>query len=215
VRGEIVKKYEVEGVDEFNSKAYMDVLVVENILGNLIVDTISIVNTFTSCDLFHDGFEIGDEVILNRIDESIIDDFSGHPYISPGSCSSILLTLKDGIVNGNIREELNTQSFDEFKSSIGACSDLTALDRWITQIDERLFIFPNPCTDYFFVNTSIIVNEKGTYALYDALGQLIQKGEQYLNNQSFRIEVKNYPRGVYFLKIQVRDQMVTKKILKE
>jgi len=214
VRGEILNKYEIEGIDEFDTKFYMDVLIVENIIGDLTTDTISIVNFATSCDLFHDGFNVGDEVILNCIDENRIDDFSGHPYVSPGGCSSKLLTLNDnGIIEGAIRLDLNSQSFDEFKSEIGTCSELTVLDRWIEQIDEKVFIFPNPSSDDIYVATSFRLEEETSYELYDGTGQLLQKGLMNLNNQ-FKITIKNYPKGVYYLSLKIRDQFLIRKVLK-
>lgn len=213
VRGEILNKYETQGTNEFDTKAYMDVLILENILGVLTVDTVSIVNSFTSCDMNHGSFEIGDEVILNSIDENVIDDFSGHPYISPGGCTSILLTLNDGIVEGAIRSDLSAQPIDDFYSEIGVCSELTALDRWIEQINERLYIFPNPSVEDVFVVLFLPLQEEGAYELYNASGQLMQKGLMNLNNQD-KIEIKDYPKGVYFLKIKIRDQFLTRKILK-
>ncbi len=213
VRGKILNKYEIDGGDEFIEKFYMDVLILENILGDLAVDTISIVNSNTSCDMFHDDFEIGAEVILNDIDENRIDDFSGHPYVSPGGCSSSLLFLNDGIVQGGIRSDLKSQPFDEFKSEIGPCSKLTALDRWIKEINENLYIFPNPSQGDIFVMTSFQLEEEVSYELYDAVGKLMQEGLMDLNNQ-FNLGIKHYPKGTYFLKLNIRDQSLTKKILK-
>jgi len=215
VRGEILNKYEVEGMDEFDKTFYMDVLVVENILGDLTVDTINIVNSSTSCDLYHDGFEIGDEVILNSIDENRIDDLTGRPFASPGGCGSTLLRLgDDGIVKGGIREDLKSQTLDEFRSSIGTCSDLTALDRWIEKIDQRLHVFPNPSSENVFVRTSFRLEEELTFELYNATGQLVQK-ELFNFDREYNLRVKDYPRGVYFLKIKIRDQSLVRRIVKK
>ena len=138
VRGEILNKYQV------GENFYMDVMILETILGELTVNTLTIVNSNTSCDIVHLSFEVGDEVILNDIDENRIDDISGFPSVSPIACRSSLLRLEDGIVAGGIRSDLNTQSFDEFKSSIGACSELTNVDQEISRIDNSLFLYPNP-----------------------------------------------------------------------
>jgi len=214
VRGEILNKYEIEGVDEFDIKYYMDVLVVENILGELSVDTVSVLNAGTSCDLSHEGFAIGDEVILN-IDENSIDAFSGHPYVSPGGCATGLLMLnEDGIVEGGIRSDLNAQSFEVFKSEIGVCSELTALDRWIEQLDKRLHVFPNPSSENVFVWISFPIEESGTYELYDALGKLLQQEAVNLGNR-FKVKIQDYPIGVYFLKLKIRDQVLTRKVVRE
>jgi len=214
VRGEILNKYEIAGVDEFDVKFYMDVLIIENILGELTVDTVSVLNNGTSCDLSHDGFEVGDELILN-IDENRIDALSGHPYVSPGGCASGFLRLKeDGIVEGGIRADLTSQSLDRFKSEIGVCSELTALDRWIEQLDERLHVFPNPSSENVFVLISFPIEESGTYELYDALGKLLQQEAVNLGDR-FKVNIEDYPKGVYFLKLKIRNQMVIRKIVRE
>ena len=213
IRGEILNKYEAEGINGYDKTFYMDVLVVERILGDLMVDTISIINFGTSCDLNHDDFEIGDEVILNSIDENKIDDLSGHPFLSPRGCTSILLTLNDGIVNGLIRTNLTSQSLDDFKGDIGVCNDLTALDRDINEIDKRFFIFPNPSTENVFIVSGFSLNEKVTYELYDGVGQRVGNGKINLDDES-KIEIKDYPRGVYILKINIKDQFLIRRILK-
>ena len=192
----------------------MDVLIIENILGDLTVDTVSIVNSLSTCDISHDRFEIGDELIL-RVDENRIDNFSGHPFISPGFCSSQFLTLNsDGIVEGGLRADLKSQPFDEFKSEIGLCSELTAIDRWISQIDERVRVFPNPSSEAIFLEFFFYTEEEGSYEIYDAVGQLTQKGIINFNN-IFPIVIKDHPRGIYFLKIKIRDQLVIRKIVKD
>ena len=208
VSGEILNRYEV------GEKAYMDVRVLETILGELTVNTLTIVNytTFT-CELSHLSFEVGDEVILIDIDETRIDPISGHPAVSPSICRTDLLRIEDGIVTGGIRSDLNTQPLDEFKSSIGACSELTDIDRRIRELDNRLVVFPNPSSDDIFVDLSLRLEETASYELFNAIGQRIQEGLIRLNERS-RIQIKYFSEGVYFLKIKVRDHSFTKRILK-
>ena len=208
VRGEILNQYQV------GENAYMDVMVLETILGELTVNTLTIVNqNFLTCELSHSTFEVGDEVILNNIDETRIDDISGNPSVSPGGCTTSLLRLNDGIVTGGIQPDLNSQSLEEFKSNIGACSELTDIDRRISQLDNRLTIFPNPSSDDIFVDLTIRLEETASFELFNAVGQRIQEGLLNLNEQS-KIQIKYFSEGVYFLKIKVRDEIITMRILK-
>ena len=207
VRGEILNRYVV------GENSYMDVMILETILGELTVNTLTIVNSILTCGFSHIGFEIGDELILIDIDETRIDPISGHPSVSPRICRTDLLRIEDGMVTGGIRIDLNTQPLDEFKSSIGACSELTDIDRRIRELDNKLVIFPNPSSDDVFVDLALRLEETASYELFNAIGQRIQEGLIRLNEQS-RIPIKYFSEGVYFLKINVRDHSFTKRILK-
>ncbi len=189
---------------------YMDVEVEEVLLGEVTSEVLTIVNYGTSCDLFHDGFEIGDRLILNGVDETRIDDFSGNPSLSPGGCGTSLLTLKNNTVTGFIKMDLNAQPFDDFKNEIGNCGNFINGE----QVLENLYIFPNPTTQSINLYSDILIDEGLSFQLYTAAGQLVQEGNSSLPFPN-GINVEAYPVGVYFLKIQIGDAVRTERIIKE
>jgi hypothetical protein len=59
---------------------------------------------------------------------------------------------------------------------------------------ESIAIYPNPTSDYLFVNE--IINTT-SYKMFDSLGRAIKAGS--VTSSSNRIEVNSLPKGIYFL----------------
>ncbi len=216
VRGEIIDIYEIEQANGFEFIHYIDLVIQENILGDFATDTISIVgSSINTCNIVINSIvEIGQELILTGLDENNIDDVTGYPYMTLHLCSpNILFVNEDETVEGYIRPDLEIQSYEEFKLEIGICSDLTAIDRLLSELDRYIHILPNPTSDYLDIESDLGLEEPATIELYNAMGQLVHK--ELFNLKSWlRLETKNYASGVYFLKLQVRNQIVVRKIVK-
>jgi len=80
--------------------------------------------------------------------------------------------------------------------------------------DAALFqIYPNPSKGIFNIKESGILNEQASMTLTDLAGKVIAIENQIpaINNQ---INLYSYPNGIYFLTIETRDGMQTKKLMK-
>lgn len=78
----------------------------------------------------------------------------------------------------------------------------------ITSLEEanKIAIYPNPTTNFINLNT----NEKITsISIYNIEGQTIIN-----NNNSKRIDISNFPNGIYFVSFLIDNQTITKKIIK-
>jgi len=72
-------------------------------------------------------------------------------------------------------------------------------------IDDRIEIYPNPSNGNFTVITNETIL---SYDITDNLGQLVHTGTSSLCDISILTD------GVYFIKIKLNNEIVTKKILK-
>lgn len=82
----------------------------------------------------------------------------------------------------------------------------------VNLITEGLInVYPNPANNYLTIDTKEIDGHE--YALYNALGQEIEKGE--IENRFTHVNMKPFKTGVYFLHIRTEDGNAIVRILKE
>lgn len=80
-----------------------------------------------------------------------------------------------------------------------------------TSIESRISIFPNPATDYLTINFDGIYPEKIT--LFNSVGETLLVQKQISDGSSTQINVSDYQAGVYFLKIETKENSITKRFL--
>lgn len=75
-------------------------------------------------------------------------------------------------------------------------------------------LYPNPTTEYFSVKVSL-ATEKLTVEVYDVLGKLILKNDDYTSEST--ISLKEFNKGIYIVKITNTNHTVlfTEKVIKE
>ena len=66
-------------------------------------------------------------------------------------------------------------------------------------LNESLSVFPNPATDYIFINSADITAEDQIVIL-DATGRQVQ-APQALDGQTSRIEISGLPAGLYYAQV--------------
>jgi hypothetical protein len=74
--------------------------------------------------------------------------------------------------------------------------------------DGDVKVFPNPANNLLFING---LNQNANVAIYDMTGKLIYNSEL-CNSQ---IDVSNFQSGVYMMKIETANGIVTKKFVKQ
>ena len=79
-------------------------------------------------------------------------------------------------------------------------------------LDEPFSTYPNPVVDK--LNISLKGSDKNsTIQVYSLSGILLK--EEMNKKESFQIDFENYPQGIYFVKVKTRDEIITKKIIKQ
>ena len=73
-------------------------------------------------------------------------------------------------------------------------------------------VFPNPASEYVYIQTDAKTNATATFGLFDILGN--RKGEGILTDGENRINLKNLRAGTYFLRVFVGSSAESFKIVK-
>lgn len=78
-------------------------------------------------------------------------------------------------------------------------------------IENNIKLYPNPATDVLNINlgNAALENNVQNISIYGIKGDLIYKTDKFKNS----IDVKNLLKGMYFVKIQIDANLITKKII--
>jgi len=76
--------------------------------------------------------------------------------------------------------------------------------------NTEISIYPNPAKDYIQINTDNLNIE--TCEILDINGKTIK--HQTINASKFKIEIADLPKGIYFLKFNTNNGIITKRIVK-
>ena len=81
--------------------------------------------------------------------------------------------------------------------------------------DGKVNIFPNPASDLIAIQIKDLVKENYDVVLYDVTGKVIEQKTLYQGSTIVYFDTKTLYSGVYFVKIIVGDNVITKKIIIE
>ncbi len=208
ISAEIIKKYEGSVFTKF-----MDVEVEEEILGTSQQQLYTIENYGTSCDVSFSQFEIGNSIVIVVDHYDLEEEGVNHPSISLGGCSSNYLTKDEFRVYGNIQEGITSLDYEEFKESIGECTDLSLIDRETDLVVNTTSIYPNPTSSTIQIKSYFLQQFEIEGVLINSSGIEIQTYPDILKSNR-EIDLTDYPAGMYFLQLRYNDRVVTKKIMK-
>lgn len=68
-------------------------------------------------------------------------------------------------------------------------------------VRKNSLIIPNPCIDYFYIDLPYSPASQKTIEIVDIKGRLVCKQTEDMFRQSIKINCREWPRGVYFVKI--------------
>lgn len=77
-------------------------------------------------------------------------------------------------------------------------------------LDKRLIVYPNPVKEEVIVSSGSIIK---SVCIYNTFGQLMKN--QNVNDNNFSLNVSNINPGVYFLKIELSEGFISKRIIIE
>lgn len=98
----------------------------------------------------------------------------------------------------------------------GSCSEMSECFFFETLAvsvfaDDEVKVYPNPVQSFLKVDTSI--EDLKQLKLYAISGKLLLSKET--TSKSIRLDVKQFPKGIYFLSVKTKDKSGTYKIVKE
>jgi len=131
-----------------------------------------------------------------------------HPGSSRWAPSSFLIDDYIYFYNGyslSLVEDLNVYRF-----YLGEGNPQTSTE---DLINEEVIISPNPATDKVTIQLTEADAEIKNISLFNLNGQLIL--EQNTSSNSITLNIENIPTAVYYLKIELKDQVISQKIIKQ
>jgi streptogramin lyase len=88
---------------------------------------------------------------------------------------------------------------------------ITGIDPLTREIDKRINIFPNPSNGKFQITSSEVGIQK--LEIYDALGKVVYSNSEFKQQKSNEIDLSQYQKGIYFIKIYDGIKYYTEKIV--
>jgi hypothetical protein len=79
------------------------------------------------------------------------------------------------------------------------------------EIPPSVSVFPNPSLDYFRLELGGF--DGGTWSLQSANGIIMEESAITQINYSTTVDVRTFPRGLYLLKVQKDQSVITRKII--
>ncbi|MCF8298285.1 MAG: FG-GAP-like repeat-containing protein [Saprospiraceae bacterium] len=79
---------------------------------------------------------------------------------------------------------------------------------------NNISIYPNPTNESLYINFMNTNFKSGNIYIYDLQGKLIWNSTtKYLTNSPYKVDISNFPVGMYFLKIQSENYIVNRKFI--
>jgi hypothetical protein len=87
---------------------------------------------------------------------------------------------------------------------------------WINPFEsDELLIYPNPANDELTIVGNGLLTEKNVIRVLDIEGREMTTIMPSMNEQDFKLDVKNYPVGIYIIEIAAPDKMYRYKFMKD
>lgn len=181
----------------------LQVAILENLHNSISADTLLVTGG--------NGADCGENVeLFTAGDTMIFALFESQGAYNISICGLHYLSLKNGIVSGEIKKNLDSQSFEDFKTDIAACVNITSLEVRETP-SAQVRIFPNPSQEVVNIEPSQGQIEK--VEVFSVQGQLVDL----LDNQkapSLSFPMKNLKPGIYLFRVWQADGFTVKRVVK-
>ena len=88
------------------------------------------------------------------------------------------------------------------------------VDESATNFINRLTISPNPTSNFVTIDLDLLENKNVQMDVFNANGQMIQSlADKHTFGGKYDLDLTNFPNGVYFVKFQIGEQFLTKKLV--
>ena len=81
--------------------------------------------------------------------------------------------------------------------------------------DEAVFISPNPTENVIFIQPNKELEKNTEFDIINMQGQVVLSSLLLKGESNLELNISDFPTGVYYLRLFVDNQVVTKKILKQ
>ncbi len=175
-----------------------------------------------------------EDITWSVIDENGAPISEGGPYTTAGfkvepfsfpenGCYTLILNDASGSgLSGNVYEIANNDNDILWKGGAFTYTTSAELAYGITvDVNEIITgddvsIFPNPITNTANIEFSLYSNNNVSVSVFDILGKSVlhvDEGVMNAESNNIKLNVSSLNEGIYFLKLQINNQVITKKIV--
>ena len=109
----------------------------------------------------------------------------------------------------------NSYSMSNLKNAVDNLTACGILDSPDEQQDEHTVrITPNPNSGILTIDLDRQLKDQVNVAFFNSVGQKISSKESQLNNSSVQFDITEYPKGIYFVRIESGSDIITRKLIK-
>lgn len=193
---------------------YADVKIIETLQNEIIEDTITIAGvTLSGCHEALPAMEVGDTLVIN-LPELIFPYIDAqYPAFQLYSCEVYILKLSAGILTGNIQPDLSSMNYDDFVTNLGNCNDFINSTEDLFLLEKVISISPNPFSENINIDFGNLPTSKISIEIFSAQSQKITSSQNF-QQYNYKFPMNDFPKGIYFVKIQYRNELMVKKIIK-
>ncbi len=177
---------------------------------------------------FSDGFQTYFSSINNRIHSTYVGGNDDDYFSSIASANEGQFIASVGLTEGinfPVRDLLG--SIDYFDDSYNLSTDGFIFNQTIpcigntcriamnmeeTKISKGFTIFPNPSSDLVTVQIDIASNDQ-IIEVFNIAGQLLEKINIDMDQNNIQLDFSTYTKGIYLIKLQNKDSVITKSIV--
>ncbi|MCB0564302.1 MAG: T9SS type A sorting domain-containing protein [Phaeodactylibacter sp.] len=183
---------------------YMDVQVLDNLHNTLPVNEATILGQDgLNCNEWLGPFEEGKTFIL-----AIYESNWQEGLYDLNGCGRFWLPVVEDQVQGNISENTQQQSYEDFKQSLAQCAGINpTAEPGLAAVQ----IFPNPTSGEVYLK-GLAAGAPLGYTLYSLTGAVVQAGE-FNSGPSPSLSLAGLPKGLYLLRLQVDEAVLARRIV--
>jgi Lysyl oxidase/Secretion system C-terminal sorting domain len=113
----------------------------------------------------------------------------------------------------NVNSSVNADYEETMTGIFNGCVTVTGIN--ILYQSGMIKVMPNPSTDVFTVSSDMLNGTNAVVTVTDAMGRVVlSRREVIAGGKGFGIDLQNYPKGVYLLRISTDQMDLTEKLLK-
>jgi len=182
-------------------------------------------NTSDTLKAFEWGM-ISSDMPQNWYDVAICDNLNCYYDVDTGSTfvmgdvapgSSFYFKVTFGPNNTDGLGTLSLRYFDANNPKGGIADTLTfGFDTWGVGLNEffneSIELFPNPVSD--ILNIGLNEYDDASVSIYNFIGQTIWKN-QFSGQERIKVNCTDFAKGTYFIKIETKSGVITRKIIKK
>jgi len=150
-------------------------------------------------------------VCINGGSQTLSGSPSGGTYSGPGVASNLFIPSNAGtgnhLITYNYTNSAGCSGSASVTINVSSCTGVEEL--YSTQFN----INPNPTSDYLTIELKDLNLIGAVLEMYEITGKLISSNKIDINN--YHIDLSNYPKGMYMLRITHDNKQLVRKIIKE